>query len=69
MTPEQLAIAGLFSALTSFAGVVIRLLWARIQALEVKLDESNEASRDLIRIQAQMLEGQGVQIVPTSERR
>ncbi len=49
--------------------IAVIYLHRRNEKLELKLDESNEASRDLIRIQARMLEGQGVQIVPTSERR
>ncbi len=49
--------------------IAVIYLHRRNERLELKLDESNDASRDLIRIQARMLEGQGVQIVPTSERR
>ncbi len=49
--------------------IAVIYLHRRNERLERKIDESNEASRDLIRIQARMLEGQGVQIVPTSERR
>jgi len=49
--------------------IAVTYLHRRNEKLEQKLDESNEASRDLIRIQARMLEGRGVEIASTPERR
>ncbi len=70
MPPEYLAIGGLFTLLSSFTTAVILYLRAEIKELktendklELKLDESNKASRDLIALQATMLRAQGVQIV------
>jgi hypothetical protein len=68
MPPEYLAIGGLFTALSTLAGAVIRALWEENKTLRKQLDVSNEASRDLIRIQAQMLESKGVQVISTGER-
>ncbi len=47
--------------------IAVIYLHRRNERLERKIDESNEASRDLIRIQARMLEGQGVQVIPVSK--
>jgi hypothetical protein len=71
LPPEYLAIGGLFTLLSSFTTAVILYLRAEIKdlktendKLEIKLDESNKASRDLIALQASLLRAQGVQIVP-----
>ncbi len=68
MTPEQLAIAALWAALQTVVGLVVRALYAENRELKEKLDDSNEASRDLIAIQAKMLQGQGVSIISKEER-
>ena len=60
MTPEQLAIAGLFSALSGIVGGVIRYLIAENRRLREALDASNKASADLIAVQAKMLREHGV---------
>jgi hypothetical protein len=65
MTPEQLAIAGLFAVLQTLAGAVIRALWTENKDLKNENKELNEASRNLIAIQAQALKDKGVQIVAT----
>jgi len=49
--------------------IAVAYLHKRCEKLENKLDESNLASRDLIRIQALMLEGRGVEIASAPERR
>jgi 2-hydroxychromene-2-carboxylate isomerase len=63
MTPEQLAIAGLFAVLQGFAGAVIRALWNENKELKDENKALNQASRDLIAIQAQALKDRGVSIV------
>jgi hypothetical protein len=74
MPPEYLAIGALFTILSSFTTAVILYLRAEIKELktdntnlEIKLDESNKASRDLIALQANLLRAQGVQIVPVHQ--
>jgi hypothetical protein len=75
MPPEYLAIGGLFTALSALTGGVIKYLRDENRdlrdengTLRKQLDVSNEASRDLIRIQAQMLESKGIQVISTGER-
>jgi hypothetical protein len=60
MTPEQLAIAGLFATLSGVVGAVLRELWADNKRLRKALDTANQASADLIRIQANMLRKHGI---------
>mgnify|MGYP001347509947 CR=1 FL=1 len=60
MTPEQMAIAGLFSALSGIVGAVIRYLHAENKRLREALDTANKASNDLIAIQARMLRDHGI---------
>ena len=63
MSPEYLAIAGLFSALQGVTALIIKMQQDRIGKLETQLDDSNKASRDLIALQAEMLRSKGVQII------
>jgi len=75
MTTEQMLIAAisvLWGVLVTFTTAVIRYFReqdrrkdTKIEALETKLDLSNQASRDLILLQAEFLRGKGVQIVTT----
>lgn len=65
LTPEYAAIVFLFTALYGFGGLVMKALLAENKDLKKKLDLSNEASRDLIALQAQLLRGSGVKIIAT----
>jgi hypothetical protein len=59
----------LFAVLQGFAGAVIRALWNENQALKNENKELNQASRDLIAIQAQALKEKGVSIVSSPSDR
>ncbi len=66
------AISVLWGVLVTFTTAVIRYFReqdrrkdTKIEVLETKLDLSNQASRDLISVQAEFLRGKGVQIVTT----
>lgn len=59
-------IVGLWGVLSTFVGVVLKTIWAENRELKTKLDLSNQASRDLIAIQAEILRGKGVKIVTAS---
>lgn len=65
LTPEYAAIVFLFTALYGFGGLVMKALWTENKELKQKLNESNEASRDLIALQAQLLRGRGVKVIET----
>lgn len=65
LSPEYAAIVFLFTALYGFGGLVMKALWAENKDLKKKLDLSNEASRDLIALQAQLLRGSGVKVIAT----
>ena len=60
MTPEQLAIAALFSLWQGGTVAVIKTLWDENKRLRDALDVSNKASADLIAIQARMLRDHGI---------
>lgn len=60
MTPEQLAIAALFSALQVGWGAIVKYLLDDNKRLRKALDTSNQASVDLIAIQARMLRDHGI---------
>lgn len=65
MSPEQLAIAGLFAVLQGFATVVITTLWNENKELRRQLNDSNKTSRDLIQAVVTWFERNGIQVVPT----
>lgn len=60
MTPEQLAIAALFSALQLGWAAIVKYLRDENKELKKALDTSNQASVDLIAIQARMLRDHGI---------
>ena len=60
MTPEQLAIAALFTIWQTGTVAVIKILWDEVRRLRDALDVSNRASGDLISIQARMLRDHGI---------
>lgn len=60
MTPEQLAIAALFSALQGGWIAIVKYLMDEVTRLREKLDEANKASADLISVQNRMLKEHGM---------
>jgi hypothetical protein len=60
MTPEQLAIAALFSALQGGWIAIVKYLMDEVTRLREKLDEANKASADLISVQNRMLKERGM---------
>ena len=60
MTPEQLAIAALFSALQGGWIAIVKYLMDEETRLREKLDEANKASADLISVQNRMLKERGM---------
>lgn len=60
MTPEQLAIAALFSLWQTGTIAVIKYLHGENKRLRQALDTSNQASADLIFVQARMLRDHGI---------
>lgn len=66
MTPEQMAIAALFSLWQTGTLAVIKYLHDDNKRLREALDVSNKASTDLIAVQARMLRDHG--ITPPDER-
>ncbi len=69
MSPEQLAVAGMFTLYTGGVGTIMKVLWTENRRLTSKLDDSNSASRDLITVVVKLLEGGGVTVIPTPPER
>ena len=68
MTPEQLAIAALFSALQGGWIAIVKYLVDEVTRLREQLHAANKASADLIAIQNRMLKQVGLPIPKADEK-
>ena len=59
----------MFTLYTGGVGTILKILWTENRRLTAKIDDSNDASRELITVIVKLLEGGGITVIPTPPKR